>query len=468
VHTFYDPKQKQAVRTLLCDALTTLSSDAWLACLFQAGVTHAANAPLTARLLGLLLLCANLAQRTTGGARAREAAPLSPSAAGTSAAAAAHAGAAADASREALLCRCVDVFMDAHLALSALQAGQADAAAAAPHTPQQACDDDACAEDADGADDGAEEEEDDEEEDRYQVRSRFRARQHARSAADTLRVVICAPCHAPQCELAQALSASEALARGATADALCDAEAQVLAAVLELSRISSAHAPTSASAAAAAAREQDELNAALLASAAPDAEAADDDGSLRGEVARLRAELQAALLARAEDQAAAAAECGALDRRLAVAESARGDDGAERNAVAASAQAVGAWARRLARSRRALAGALAELDAMEAGLRAERARGGTPAEADAVRVAVLRSLLDALSVVEEEEEARRGGGDGGDASGDAPPVTAPQAALMRELRQRLGEAPPAVASKERGRVGLRCGHMGIVRQSCVC
>jgi hypothetical protein len=178
VRVFYDPKQKQAAaRAPLCDALTTLSSDAWLACLFQAGVTHAADAPLTARLLGLLLLCANLAQRTTGGARAREAAPPSPGAAGTSAAAATHAGAAADASREALLCRCVDVFMDAHLALSALQAGQAEAAAAAPHTPQQqARHDDACADDADGADDDAEEENEDEEEDRYQARASAQCR----------------------------------------------------------------------------------------------------------------------------------------------------------------------------------------------------------------------------------------------------------------------------------------------------
>jgi hypothetical protein len=277
---------------------------------------------------------------------------------------------------------------------------------------------------------------------------------------------------APQCELAQALSASEALARGATDDALCDAEAQVMAAVLELSRISSAHAPHMCAGAASASREeQDELHAALLASAAcagAEEEAHADDGSLRGEVARLRAELQAALLARAEDQAAAAAECGALDRRLAAAAADGEAEAHERDAVAASATAAGAWARRLARSRRSLAGALAELDAMEAGLLEERARGGTPAQADAVRVAVLRSLLDALSVVEEEEEARRGGSGGDAAAGDAP-VTAPQAALMRELRQRLGEAPPAAASKAHGKGGLKCVRISACRSSvCVC
>ncbi len=84
----------------------------------QAGATHAGVPELQARLLGFLLLCANLAQRTTGGALSGRA----------------HApGGTADASAEDALFRCVDVFMNTHLALSSQL--QPPAAAEAFATP---------------------------------------------------------------------------------------------------------------------------------------------------------------------------------------------------------------------------------------------------------------------------------------------------------------------------------------------
>ena len=146
----YDPKQKRSAASArpLHDALRLLSGDDWIAAFFAAGAAHAAHAPLQARLAGLLLLCANLAQRTTGGARVPG---------GLAASSACDAEAAA--SREALLCRCVDVFLDTHLALSALQPQQR-----AP--PASADEGDAADEDGDSAPAADE----DDEEDRFQAR----------------------------------------------------------------------------------------------------------------------------------------------------------------------------------------------------------------------------------------------------------------------------------------------------------